>query len=360
MSGLKWIKISTDMFDDEKIRLIEQMPEGDSILVIWIKFLALAGRKNAGGEIFVNNEMPYTDEMLATIFHRKVATVRLALKIFQKFGMIEIANDQTIVVSNWGKHQNLEGIDKIRKQNLERKRKSREDQRRQALAARELLAFTTTSVARDENTKNAVKEPDSKASGHGIERDGHVTQRDTVTPDSVTDPPLEEEEENKSTEPSSVSQMETNGHDFNIAKKWLNGLFDRQRAWSYEEDQRLSELLPIDTSERALLSWAYSQPRDAEGWALVNGVRANKPKSNLIGLLREFSSEIDKWRGVKGRGRLGAKKNNGADLLPPAWIEAAKKLYGADVPLPSLKSQLPLSVRAAIEAAVGNGSPAGA
>ena len=35
MSGVKWIKICTDIFDDEKIVLIESMPEADGIIVIW-------------------------------------------------------------------------------------------------------------------------------------------------------------------------------------------------------------------------------------------------------------------------------------------------------------------------------------
>src|SRR5439155_1810444 len=126
MSGVSWIKVRTDMFDDEKIRLIEQLPEADSVLVIWVKLLALAGQKNANGEIFINDEMPYTDEMLSTIFHRKLNTVRLALKTFQKFRMIDIAEDQTIVICNWAKHQNVEGLDKIRQQNLKRQRRQRE------------------------------------------------------------------------------------------------------------------------------------------------------------------------------------------------------------------------------------------
>src|SRR5438034_4552087 len=105
MSQVSWIKIRTDMFSDEKIRLIEQLPDADSILVIWVKLLALAGQKNANGEIFVNDEMPYTDEMLAAIFHRKVNVVRMALETFQRFRIIEIVPDQTIVICNWAKHQ---------------------------------------------------------------------------------------------------------------------------------------------------------------------------------------------------------------------------------------------------------------
>lgn len=133
------------------------------------------------------------------------------------------------------------------------------------------------------------------------------------------------------------------------AKKWVNSLFGRQREWSYEELQLLSTLLPIDKADRALLSWAYTLPRDAEGWVLIDGARASKPKDSLVALLREFSSEIDKWRTVRSR---GVKKNNGAanEPLPVDWVKAAKNIYGPDVPLPSFVHELPQSVRSEIEA----------
>ena len=35
MSSVKWIKLSVNMFDDEKIKLIKTMPEGDKIIVIF-------------------------------------------------------------------------------------------------------------------------------------------------------------------------------------------------------------------------------------------------------------------------------------------------------------------------------------
>ena len=46
MADIKWIKITTDIFDDEKILLIESLPEADSIIVIWFKLLCLAGKMN--------------------------------------------------------------------------------------------------------------------------------------------------------------------------------------------------------------------------------------------------------------------------------------------------------------------------
>ena len=113
MAEIKWIKIVTDIFDDEKILLIESMPDRDSIIVIWFKLLCLAGKTNNGGVLLLNDCIPYTDEMLSTIFRRPVNTIRFALQTFEKFGMIVIVND-TITIPNWGKHQNLESIEKKR------------------------------------------------------------------------------------------------------------------------------------------------------------------------------------------------------------------------------------------------------
>ncbi|MCU5390532.1 phage replisome organizer N-terminal domain-containing protein [Bacillus paranthracis] len=126
MAEVKWIKLSTSMFEDEKIRLIESMPEADTLLIIWIRLLAQAGKTNASGYIFLSKNIPYSDEMLATLFNRPIATVRLALQTFQQFGMIEITEDQYICISNWEKHQNVDGLEKIREQNRLRKQKQRE------------------------------------------------------------------------------------------------------------------------------------------------------------------------------------------------------------------------------------------
>ena len=126
MSEVKWIKLSTNMFEDEKIRLIETMPDADTILVIWVKLLAQAGKTNATGYIYLSENIPYTDEMLATIFNRPIATVRLALKTFEQFGMIEINEDNFIAIANWEKHQNLAGLEKIRQQTRKRVAKHRE------------------------------------------------------------------------------------------------------------------------------------------------------------------------------------------------------------------------------------------
>ena len=110
MADVRWIKIVTDVFDDEKILMIETMPECDTIIVIWFKLLCLAGKQNNSG-VFMMGQMPYTDEMFAAIFRRNINTVRLALNTFERFGMIEIIRD-TVTIPNWGKHQSLDAYEK--------------------------------------------------------------------------------------------------------------------------------------------------------------------------------------------------------------------------------------------------------
>lgn len=111
MGEVKWIKITTDIFDDEKILLIESMPAADSIITIWFKLLSLAGKQNNSGVFLMNDKIAYTDEMLSTIFRRDLNTVRLALKTFEQFGMIEIING-IITIPNWSKHQTLDSYEK--------------------------------------------------------------------------------------------------------------------------------------------------------------------------------------------------------------------------------------------------------
>lgn len=120
MADIKWIKVSTNMFEtNRKIKQIELMPEGDTILVIWLKLMLLAGIINDGGAIYITPEIPYTEESLANELRRPLPVVKLALNIFLKYGMIEII-DNTIWLSSWEKYQNIEGMDKVREQTRER------------------------------------------------------------------------------------------------------------------------------------------------------------------------------------------------------------------------------------------------
>ena len=139
MADVKWIKITTDIFDDEKILMIESMPAADSIIVIWFKLLTFAGKQNNDGVFLMSNRIAYTDEMLATIFRRDVNTLRLALNTFQQFGMIEII-DNVISIPNWNKHQTLDSYEK-------KKERDRLYQAERRAKQRALIAGTSLSIS---------------------------------------------------------------------------------------------------------------------------------------------------------------------------------------------------------------------
>ena len=128
MAEVKWIKIVTDIFDNKKIKQIEKIPNGDTILVIWFKLIVLAGVTNDDGLVYITDEIPYNSETLSNEFNKPLNEIKIALDIFQKFKMIEIIDD-FIRLKNWQQYQNVDGLEKIREQTRLRVQKHRENQR---------------------------------------------------------------------------------------------------------------------------------------------------------------------------------------------------------------------------------------
>lgn len=125
---VKWIKLCTDIFDDEKILLIESLPDCYAIITVWFKLLCLAGKQNNCGVFMFNDKMPYTEKMLSTVFRMNESTVSLAIQTFEQFGMVEII-DGVITIPNWEKHQNEEKMAEIREYNRQAQQRSREKRR---------------------------------------------------------------------------------------------------------------------------------------------------------------------------------------------------------------------------------------
>lgn len=128
MAEIQWIKLYTSMFDNDKIKLIRKMPEADAILLTWVQLLIQAGKANASGYIVLSESIPFTDEMLAEVFDRPVGIIRMALNVFQQFGMIEV-DDRIIMISNWESYQNIDAMERVREKDRLRKQKKREEQK---------------------------------------------------------------------------------------------------------------------------------------------------------------------------------------------------------------------------------------
>lgn len=128
MAEVKWIKITTDMFDNRKIKYIRKLPEGDSIVLIWVMLLTMAGRCNAGGKIFLTEDIPYNAKLLANELDFEESTVILALDALEGLNMIDRSQPH-LVIPGWEEYQNIEGMDKIREQTRKRVAKHREQKR---------------------------------------------------------------------------------------------------------------------------------------------------------------------------------------------------------------------------------------
>jgi predicted phage replisome organizer len=113
MAEVKWIKLTTDMFDNRKIKHLRRLPEGNSIVLIWVMLLTMAGRCNASGMIFLTENIPYTPKMLADELDFEENTVVLALRALEDLNMV-VTNRGYFAIAGWEEYQNIEGMDKIR------------------------------------------------------------------------------------------------------------------------------------------------------------------------------------------------------------------------------------------------------
>ena len=168
MADVKWIKITTDIFDDEKILLIESLPDAYAIITCWFKLLCLAGKQNNSG-VFLMGRIPYTDKMLATIFRMKESTVTMALKTFEQFGMVEIV-DGVITIPNWNKHQTLDAYEKKKERDRMYQAERRATQR--ALVEQSSDSHTTQSSDVAISDKDKEKE---------IEKDNNIVVAENAT-----------------------------------------------------------------------------------------------------------------------------------------------------------------------------------
>ena len=128
MADVKWIKLTTDMFDNRKIKHLRRLPDGNNIVLLWIMLLTMAGRCNAGGMIFLTENIPYTTKMLADELGFEENTVKLGVQALQSLNMV-VTDGDYFTVSGWEEYQNTDKLAEMREQNRLRKQKQREKER---------------------------------------------------------------------------------------------------------------------------------------------------------------------------------------------------------------------------------------
>jgi predicted phage replisome organizer len=124
MSDIRWIKVTVDMFEDNKIEFIRSLPDGDAIIVTWIQMLSIAGQSNMGGYLMVSEDIPYSEQLLSNKLRRQPVFLQFALETLTRLKMIDI-EDGPFHITKWEKHQNVEGMEKVRIQTNDRVKKHR-------------------------------------------------------------------------------------------------------------------------------------------------------------------------------------------------------------------------------------------
>lgn len=175
MAKVSWIKIETEMFNNSKIGHIRNLPEGNNIVLIWVMLLTMAGRCNANGLIFLTENIPYNEKMLADELRFDESVVRLALSVLEKFGMIT-RDGNLLTIPGWEEHQNIEGMDKIREQNRIRKQKQRERQRN--MIEQDMSRDSSRDITQQNKIKNKKEELDKEKDNNLIVSKDTIRQTD--------------------------------------------------------------------------------------------------------------------------------------------------------------------------------------
>jgi predicted phage replisome organizer len=157
MAEVKWVKLTTDMFDNRKIKHIRRLPEGNNIVLIWVMLLTMAGRCNSGGMIFLTENIPYTPKMLADELDFEETTVILALKALEQLDMI-VTENGFFAIAGWEEYQNIEGMDKIREQTRKRVAKCREKKALAECNATSNATVTQCNAIEEEREEDKEKE----------------------------------------------------------------------------------------------------------------------------------------------------------------------------------------------------------
>ena len=93
-----YLKLKENYFDDDSIVLLESMQDGVLYSNILLK-LYLKSLKH-GGRLQLDDNIPYTAQMIATITRQQIGTVERALQIFLKLGLVEVLDSGTFYMSN--------------------------------------------------------------------------------------------------------------------------------------------------------------------------------------------------------------------------------------------------------------------
>lgn len=157
MGWVKWIKIKTDIFDDDKTKMMFLEEKGTRFFVIWIRLLTMAGKVNDNGMIYLTDGKPYTPKMFSTLWGEDEKTIKEAVEFFREYNMIKIKNG-IIIVKNWEKNQSLKAEDRTKELRRIRQAKYRARQKGEEWKEMKLMPVNVAETKKEEGYELTEKE----------------------------------------------------------------------------------------------------------------------------------------------------------------------------------------------------------
>lgn len=96
MGKFYWLKLKKDFFKRHDIRIIEGKKDGDRMVLFYLKLLCES--VDHDGSLRFSDEVPYDNDMLASVTNTEKELVDEAMQILKKLGMIKTKNDGTIIM----------------------------------------------------------------------------------------------------------------------------------------------------------------------------------------------------------------------------------------------------------------------
>ena len=163
MADLQWLKLSTNFFDNNKIKLLESENDGDTLIRIWIQLLTIAMKCNYQGKLSITEDKPMTIIEISKIMGKSKKKIEKTLNIFQELQMIVI-EDEFYKIKNWSKYQSIDRLEEIRLQNCKRQQKYREKKRSEI--GKNNVTVTKDNIEEEIKKRNKIEqEGDENRSG---------------------------------------------------------------------------------------------------------------------------------------------------------------------------------------------------
>ena len=163
MANLQWLKLSTDFFDNNKIKLLESEKDGDTIIRVWIQLLITAMKSNYQGRLSITEDKPMTADDISKIMGKSEKKITKYLEKFEELQMI-IIEENFYKIKNWSKYQSADKLEEIRIQNCLRQQKYREKMRSEKEKSN--VTVTQRNTKEEKKIRNKIeKEGDDNRSG---------------------------------------------------------------------------------------------------------------------------------------------------------------------------------------------------